>query len=99
MSFALFSDLVAGRKREVGSAVAHYIAGVLDRKAMVEMIDTLCQGAEFKPGDRVRTLRGSLRGRIVRLLDDGRIVWQPDGARSPLTSLPEALCTDKKRKR
>ncbi len=31
LSFALFSDLVPGRKREVGSAVAHYIAGVLDK--------------------------------------------------------------------
>jgi hypothetical protein len=27
LAFALFSDLVPGRKREVGSAVAHYIAG------------------------------------------------------------------------
>src|SRR5262249_40578484 len=33
--FALFSDPPASRKREVGSAVAHYIAGVLDRDAMV----------------------------------------------------------------
>src|SRR5215471_17066048 len=34
LSFALFSELVPGRKREVGSAVAHYIAGVLDRESM-----------------------------------------------------------------
>jgi hypothetical protein len=53
LSFALFSDLVPGRKREVGSAVAHYVAGVLDREAMVQIIETLCQVADWKPGDRV----------------------------------------------
>src|SRR5437879_214637 len=30
LGFALFSDLQPGRKREVASAFAHYIAGVLD---------------------------------------------------------------------
>jgi hypothetical protein len=98
LSFALFSDLVAGRKREVGSAVAHYIAGVLDREVMVEIVESLCQAAEFKPGDRVKTLRGSLRGKIVRILNNGQIVWQPDGTKSELTALPESLCADTKRK-
>jgi hypothetical protein len=91
LSFALFSDLVPGRKREVGSAVAHYIAGVLDREAMVQIIETLSQAADFKPGDRVKTLRGSLHGVIVGILEDGRIVWQPDGTDSELTGLPESL--------
>ena len=91
LSFALFSDLVPGRKREIGSAVAHYIAGVLDREAMVQIIETLSQSADFKPGDRVKTLRGSLHGVIVRLLADGRVVWQPDGTEGTLTGLPESL--------
>lgn len=95
LSFALFSDLVPGRKREVGSAVAHYIAGVLDREAMVQIIETLSQSADFKPGDRVKTLRGSKHGVIVRLLDDGRVVWQPDGTDSELTGLPESLIPEK----
>jgi hypothetical protein len=91
LSFALFSDLVAGRKREVGSAVAHYIAGVLDREAMVEIVEGLCESAEFKPGDRVKTLRGSTRGVIRRVLSDGRVAWQPDRSQSELIALPESL--------
>ncbi|HMP82790.1 MAG TPA: hypothetical protein PKA41_08830 [Verrucomicrobiota bacterium] len=96
LSFALFSDLVPGRKREVGSAVAHYIAGVLDREAMVQIIETLTQSADWKPGDRVKTLRGSLHGVIVRVMEDGRVVWKPDDTESELTALPESLCTDDK---
>ena len=53
LSFALFSDLVPGRKREIGSAVAHYIAGVLERESMVEIVDSLSESAELQPGDRV----------------------------------------------
>src|SRR5437867_2978671 len=91
LSFALFSDLVPGRKREVGSAVAHYIAGVLDREAMVEIVESLCESAEFQPGDRVKTLRGSTRGVVRRILPDGRMAWQPDGSQSELIALPESL--------
>ncbi len=47
--FALFSDLVPGRKREAGSAVAHYIAGVLDGEAMVEIVESLCRTAQSNP--------------------------------------------------
>src|SRR5437016_8778574 len=55
---ALFADLPTPRRREVMSAVAHYIAGVLDRESMVEIVEGLCRSADFKPGDRVKTLRG-----------------------------------------
>jgi hypothetical protein len=96
LSFALFSDLVPGRKREVGSAVAHYIAGVLPREAMVEIVESLSETAELKPGDRVKTLRGSTRGVIVAKLDDGRLVWRADGSGAELTSLPESLIPDSK---
>jgi hypothetical protein len=95
LSFALFSDLVPGRKREVGSAVAHYIAGVLDREAMVAIVEALSESADWKPGDRVKTLRGSLHGVIVRLLEDGRVVWRPDETESELTALPESLVAAK----
>jgi hypothetical protein len=91
LTFALFSDLTAGRRRLVGSAVAHYIAGVLDRQAMVEIVDSLWQAAEFKPGDRVKTLRGSAQGEIVRVLEDGRVVWRADGSLTELMALPESL--------
>jgi hypothetical protein len=96
LSFVLFSDLPPGRKRELGSAVAHYIAGVLDRQAMVDAVDSLSQSADLKAGDRVKTLRASSRGVIVRLLDDGRVVWRPDGTQSELTALPESLLPENK---
>jgi hypothetical protein len=91
LSLVLFIDLVPVRRREVGSAVAHYIAGVLDREAMVEIVESLCESAEFRAGDRVKTLRGSVHGTIVRVLPDGRVEWQPDGGRSELVALPESL--------
>ena len=91
LTFALLGDLSPGRKREAGSAVAHYIAGVLDREAMVSIVESLCESADFKSGDRVKTLRGSAQGTVRRVLKDGRIVWQPEGSHSELTALPESL--------
>jgi hypothetical protein len=91
LALALFSDLHPSRKREVSSVIGHYIAGVLDRENMVSIVESLCETAELKPGDRVKTLRGSLNGVILKILDDGKIVWQPDGAKSELTALPESL--------
>lgn len=46
---------------------------------------------EFSVGGRVQTLRGSLRGVIVRILDDGRVVLRPDGTDSEMIALPENL--------
>lgn len=91
LSFALFSDLVPARKRELGSAVAHYIAGVLDREAMVEIVESLSKTAQLQKGDRVKTLRSSSHGVIVEVLEDGRVVWRPDGSESELIGLPESL--------
>lgn len=87
---AVFGDLPTSRRREIASAAAHYIAGVMDREAMVELVDGLAQSAEFKPGDRVKTLRGSARGLVVRTAADGRIVWRLDGG-GELMALPEDL--------
>ena len=91
ISAAVFAELPASRLREVTSAIAHYIAGVLDREAMVEVVESLCASAELKPGDRVQSLRGTMRGIILHLLPDGRVVWRPDGSNSELTALPESL--------
>lgn len=41
MADALFADLVALRRREVVSAVGHYIAGVLDRESMIGAVESL----------------------------------------------------------
>jgi len=76
------------------SAVAHYIAGVLPREAMVEIIETLSRSADLNPGDRVQTLRGTTRGVILRKLGDGRVVWRVDGSGTELTSVPESLIPD-----
>jgi hypothetical protein len=62
---------------------------------MMEIVDSLSETANWKPGDRVKTLRGSLHGVIVRVLEDGRVVWQPDGTASELTALPESLIAAK----
>jgi hypothetical protein len=91
LTTALFQELQFHRRKEVSSAAAHFITGVLDLKSMVAIIESLCESAEFKPGDRVRTLRGSSSGRILKILADGRIVWRPDGTNSELTALPESL--------
>ena len=91
LTTALFHELSFHRRKEVSSAVAHFITGVLDEESLTEMIECLCESAEFKPGDRVKTLRGSLSGVILKILDDGKIVWQPDGTKSELTALPESL--------
>jgi phosphoglucomutase len=87
----LFAELPVGRRREVLSAVAHYIAGVLDLQSMTGIVESLCAAAEFKTGDRVKTQRGSTHGVIVKILGDGKIVWRPDGTKSELTALPESL--------
>jgi hypothetical protein len=91
---AVFADLPQGRRREVASAIAHYIAGVLDRESMIEIVESLSEAADWKPGDRVKTLRGTTRGVVLRLMDDGRVVWRPDGTESELMALPESLARE-----
>jgi hypothetical protein len=95
LSAALLADLPSSRLREATSAIAHYIAGVLDIESMREIVDSLWQSADLKAGDRVRTFRGSTHGTILRILDDGRVVWRPDGSRSELIALPESLLGEK----
>jgi len=90
----LFSELPATRRREVGSATAHYIAGVLDREAMVAIVEALCRSASFGVGDRVKTMRGSLHGTITRVLEDGRVAVRADGGASEIFCLPESLLPD-----
>lgn len=91
LTLALFSDLPPLRKREVASAIAHYIAGVLGREEMVSLVDDLSRSADLTAGTRVKTLKGSLRGVIVRVLEDGRVSWRPDGSVGELLCLPESL--------
>jgi hypothetical protein len=92
----LFAELPGLRRRQVTSAVAHYIAGVLDRKAMEEIIVSLCESTELRPGDRVKTLRGSTCGVVKQVLEDGRVVWKADRTGTEFTALPETLLKDTK---
>jgi transcription elongation factor len=68
---------------------------VLDRESMASAVDSLCEAAEFQPGDRVKTLRGSTHGTILRVLPDGRVVWRADSD-AELTGLPESLIRERK---
>ena len=57
---------------------------------MAQIVNELSQAADFQPGDRAKTLRGSMHGTIVRLLTDGRLVWRADSG-AERTALPESL--------
>ena len=90
---AVFSDLPATRKKEASSAAAHFITGVLPGEQMVAIVESLCVSAQFQPGDRVKTFKGTLRGVIVKILDDGRVKWRAEMG-SELIALPETLLRD-----
>jgi hypothetical protein len=92
----VFAELPTGRRREVMSTVAHYIAGVLDHESMSRIVNELSESADFQPGDRVKTLRGSMSGKIIRVPKDGRVVWRADSG-AELTALPESLIRQKKK--
>jgi hypothetical protein len=62
---------------------------------MVEIVESLCESADWKPGDRIKTLRGTTHGVIVKVLKDGRVVWRPNGSESELIALPESLVREK----
>ena len=61
---------------------------------MIQIVESLWQSASFQPGQRVQTLRGSARGVILRILEDGRIVWRPDGTEAEISALTESLKPD-----
>jgi hypothetical protein len=69
---------------------------VLDRESMAQIVNELSEAADFQPGDRAKTLRGSMHGTIVRVLPDGRVVWRADSG-AELTALPESLIREQKR--
>jgi hypothetical protein len=92
LASALFSDLSLHRRKEVASAVAHFITGVLEEQLMMQVLESLTEPVAWKPGDRVRTLRGSLHGVVVKIFDDGRVIWRPDGTENELTAMADNLC-------
>jgi hypothetical protein len=91
---AFFAEFPHLRRREAASLAAHFVAGVLDQKSVVAAIMSLAEKADFQPGDRVKTLKGSVRGTILGVLKDGRVAWQADTG-AELTGLPESLIREK----
>jgi hypothetical protein len=91
VSQAAFAEFALSRRREAVSAIAHFVAGVLDRDAMISIIESLAEVASFKPGDRVKTFRGTSHGVITAILPDGRVTWKSDGSSAELIALPESL--------
>jgi hypothetical protein len=63
---------------------------------MVEIVESLCEVADWKVGDRTKTMRGTTHGAILSILPDGRIVWKPDGSKSELIGLPESMVREKR---
>jgi hypothetical protein len=96
LTTALLRELPFHRRKEAASAVAHFITGVLDRDSMMRMVNELSEAADLQPGDRVKTLRGSIGGTVLRVLPDGRVVWRADSG-AELTALPESLICEKKK--
>jgi hypothetical protein len=93
---AVFIEFPLSRRREAASLAAHYVAGVLDRQSLESGLVALAQLAEFRPGDRVKTLRGSMSGTILRILADGRVLWRADSG-TELTTLPESLIREQEK--
>jgi hypothetical protein len=92
----LFADLPLARRREAASLAAHYVAGVLEKDLMCRGIESLSLSDNFKPGDRVKTLKGTMRGVVRKILPDGRISWLPDANTVELLALPESLLREEK---
>jgi hypothetical protein len=87
---ALLRDLPFHRRKEAASAAAHFITGVLARDSLIQMMNELCEAADLKPGDRVKTTRGSMHGTILAVLKDGRVKWRSDSG-AELTAMPGSL--------
>lgn len=90
---AIFYDLPLARKKEAASAAAHYITGVLARNEIAAIFGGLLRKVALAPGDRVKTLKGTLRGVILKILDDGRLKWRAETG-SEFIALPETLVLD-----
>lgn len=93
LTTAVFTGIPLPRLKEASSAVAHYITGRLEREMMISALESLCQHVSLQPGDKVKTLKGSLHGVIVETLEDGRVKWLAETG-STFIGLPESLALD-----
>jgi len=93
LSHALFADVMAIRKKQLASLVAHFIAGVpeVDKKALQTGLEELSRIEDLSAGDRVTTLKKTLSGTISRINGDGSIVWKCDQTGAFITGSPQSL--------
>jgi hypothetical protein len=81
------------RRKQIASLAAHFVAGLpdVDEKVLKSGLEELAQIDQFQVGDRVATLKKTLTGKIVRLNDDGTVVWKCDQTGSVMTATPQSL--------
>ena len=99
LSYALFADVPALRKKQIASLVAHFIAGVpdVDETALRTGLEELAQLEAFQVGDKVATLRRTLSGTITQVKADGSIVWRCDQTGVLMTGTAQSLILLKSR--
>jgi hypothetical protein len=85
------AGLALDRRREAVQLAAEFVEANIERDALLQGLAELCEIVHLQPGDRVRTLKGSRRGVVRRVLADGRVSWRPDGGAVELIALPESL--------
>jgi hypothetical protein len=100
LSYALFADVIAIRKKQLASLVAHFIAGVpeVDEAALRTGLEELTRLENFQVGDKVATLQKTLRGTIIRINEDGTIVWKCEQTAAVMTGTPQSLLSLQTRK-
>ena len=93
LSYALFADVAAIRKKQIASLVAHFIAGVpeVDEAALRTGLEEFTRLENFQVGDKVTTLQKTLSGIITKINEDGGIVWKCDQTGAVMIGTPQSL--------
>jgi hypothetical protein len=93
LTYAVFAEVSTLRRKQIASLVAHFIAGLpdVDETTLKAALRDLVQMEQFKIGDSVTTLKKSLTGKIVRINEDGTLVWKCDQTGSLMTATPQSL--------
>lgn len=84
-------ELVPARRKVALVGVADYVIGRLERAAMVEIVEGMWMPVTFRPGMRVKTLRGTAVGMVLSCGADGLVLWRPKGSATDLVAQPESL--------
>jgi len=100
LSYALFADVTAVRKKQLASLVAHFIAGVpeVDEVALRTGLQELTRLENFQVGDKVTTLQKTLSGIVTKINQDGGIVRKCDQTGAVMTDPPQSLLSPRTRK-